>query len=284
MRAPGGAPDDASVGASARFRRTEDRHRFTARRATVLRVERIAPPMVRVTVSGPDFADFASTGPADHVRVYFPDAGTGALIAPTAVSSGDDGVEGDGIVRPDGIPTARDLTPLPRTAAGGVDIDLDFFTHPDPGPASAWAERARPGDELVVVGPRVSLRAPQDAARLLLMCDETSLPAASRWIRDVPPGTVADVVVAVPGAGTWVAPYLGDAPGVDVRVHIVPDGSRWPAAMADLAPVDGATFVWAAGESSALVPLRRHLRRVLGLPAAQTVVSGYWRRGAVAGD
>lgn len=273
------------IGQPSRFAREGGRNRFTARRATVLRVERIAPPIVRVSVSGPDFADFTSAGPADHVRVYFPDAATGELVAPTPAGPGE-----DGIVRPDRASISRDFTPLPRSVGGGslngtVEVDLDFFVHPDPGPASAWAESARPGDELVILGPRGSRRAPQDIDSLVLICDETSLPSASRWVRDVPAGTPVDVIAAVTGPGDWVAGYLGALPGV--RVHTVaPDGSGASVlgALDRIGPIGEGTFVWAAGEASALVPVRRHLRRTLGLPAAQAQVSGYWRRGVEAFD
>ncbi|MCR2762666.1 siderophore-interacting protein [Microbacterium sp. zg.B48] len=265
-----------------RFAREGGRNRFTARRATVTGVQRIAPPLVRVTVSGPDFADFTSGGPADHVRVFFPDPVTGELVAPIPVGPG-----ADGIVRPDRASISRDFTPLPRAVDGGFEIDLDFFVHPDPGPASSWAESARTGDQLVVLGPRGSRRAPQDLDGLVLICDETSLPSASRWVRDIPPGTGVDVIAAVQGTGDWVAGYLGQVPGVPIRVHLArPDasGAGVLGALADLPPIGPGVFVWAAGEASALVPVRRHLRRTLGLPAAQAQVSGYWRHGLVALD
>jgi NADPH-dependent ferric siderophore reductase len=271
---------DAAAPVSDRFAREGGRNRFTARRATVLRVERIAPPLVRVTVSGDDFADFTSAGPADHVRVFFPDAATGELVAPTPVGPGE-----DGIVRPDRASISRDFTPLPRAVDGGVEVDLDFFVHPDPGPASAWAEAAKPGDRLVVLGPRGSRRAPVDIDGLLLICDETSLPSAGRWIREVPPGTAVDVIAAVAGPGEWVAGYLGDVPGVSTRVA-APDaaGAGILAALDRVGPIGEGTFVWAAGEASSLVPVRRHLRRTLGLRPAQAQVSGYWRRGVEAFD
>ena len=260
---------------TSRFAREGGRNRFTARRATVLRVERVAPPSVRVTVSGPDFADFTSAGPADHVRVYFPDAASGELVAPTPAGPGE-----DGIVRPDRASISRDFTPLPRPVDAGLELDLDFFVHPDPGPASAWAESARPGDELVILGPRGSRRAPQDIDSLVLICDETSLPSASRWVRDVPAGTPVEVIAAVSGPGGWVAGYLGALPGVRVRtVAAEPAGI-----IAALPPIGEGTFVWAAGEATALVPVRRHLRRTLGLSPAQAQVSGYWRRGVEAFD
>ena len=266
-----------------RFAREGGRNRFTARQATVLRVERVAPPIVRVTVSGDEFADFTSAGPADHVRVFFPDPATGELVAPTPVGPGEDGIN-----RPDRASIARDFTPLPRVLDdGGVELDLDFFVHPDPGPASSWAESAHPGDELVIVGPRGSKRAPQDVDGLLLICDETSLPSVSRWVRDVPSGTQVDVIAAVPGSGDWVAGYLGDVPGVDIRVHIVAQdaaGGTVLAALDQLPPIGDGVFVWAAGEASALVAVRRHLRRTLGLPPGQAQLSGYWRRGIVAFD
>lgn len=274
--------NDSTGPAAGRFAREGGRNRFTARRATVLRVERVAPPIVRVTVSGPDFGDFTSTGPADHVRIYFPDAVTGELIAPTPVGRGEDGIE-----RPDRATISRDFTPLPRAVDGGFEVDLDFFVHPDPGPASAWAESARPGDELVLVGPRGSRRAPQDIDGLVLMCDETSLPSVSRWVRDVPAGTRVDVIAAIRPPHDWVPGYLGAVPGVDIRVHLVdPDSAGTPVldALEKLAPIGDGVFVWAAGEASSLVPVRRHVRRGLGLPASQAQFSGYWRRGVVAFD
>jgi NADPH-dependent ferric siderophore reductase len=265
-----------------RFAREGGRNRFTARRAHVSRVERIAPPLVRITLAGPEFADFTSAGPADHVRVFFPDPATGELVAPIPVGAGEDGV-----IRPDRDSVSRDFTPLPRAVDDGVEVDVDFFVHPDPGPASAWAESARPGDEVVVLGPRGSRRAPQGIDALVLICDETSLPSAGRWVRDVPPGTPVDVIAAVTDAGDWVAGYLGHAAGAAVRTHVVtPDaaGAGILAALERLGPIGGGTFVWAAGEASSLVPVRRHLRRTLGLPAAQAQVTGYWRRGVEAFD
>jgi len=42
--------------------------------------------------------------------------------------------------------------------------------------------------------------------------------------------------------------------------------------------VDDDTFVWAAGEASALVPVRRHLKEQ-GLPKTNRSLHGYWKRG-----
>jgi NADPH-dependent ferric siderophore reductase len=42
--------------------------------------------------------------------------------------------------------------------------------------------------------------------------------------------------------------------------------------------IDQDTFVWAAGEAGALVPVRRHLK-AQQLPRENLSLHGYWRRG-----
>ena len=39
------------------------------------------------------------------------------------------------------------------------------------------------------------------------------------------------------------------------------------------------TFVWAAGEASTLVPVRRYLKQELGLPKQHLSLHGYWKLG-----
>jgi NADPH-dependent ferric siderophore reductase len=264
-----------------RFTREGTRHRFTARRAMVTGVHRVQDGIVRTTLSGSDVADFASTGPADHVRVYFPDPVTGELVAPTATE--------DGIERPTAPTFARDFTPLrirtnPSTRL--TELDVDLMLHENPGPASLWAERAAVGDQLVLVGPKGSRRAPQDATRLILVCDETALPSATRWIHDVPAETEIVLVAKVARDAAWVTEYLAWASRADLRAKIVmaSDAEAVVAAVESVGPIDESTFVFAAAEATSLVPLRRHLRRTLRLPAEQVAISGYWRRDVVGFD
>ncbi|HRQ01145.1 MAG TPA: siderophore-interacting protein, partial [Terrimesophilobacter sp.] len=246
--------------ASALFHRDVTKHRLTARRATVIAVSRPAPRMIRITVTGPDFDSFVSTGPGDHAKVFFPDPDTAVLTAPTSA-----GPDSDGIIRPDGPTISRDYTPLNQRvdADGRTLIDLDFFTHPEPGVATAWAETAKVGDELVIAGPRGSRSAPQGAPRALLFVDGTALPAATRYLRELPASASIDIIVDEDGDLGWVAGYLREQGGRDVPVH--PAGDDLVESAKTLG-VDETTFVFAAGEASRLVGLRRHLRRDLGLP------------------
>jgi NADPH-dependent ferric siderophore reductase len=280
---PGGASARAGADPASPFFRAVGRHRFTARRGRVVSVEQVAPVLLRVRVTGPEFADFTSGGPADHVRVFFPDPETGELVAPTATGAGQ-----DGIVRPEAPMHARDFTPLRVSAMGEeVAVDLDFYLHPSPGPASRWATGARVGDELVIVGPRGSKAAPQGAARLIVIADETALPSATRWSAAVPSTTTVDLIALTADDGAWVADYVAATSGrSDVTVHHLGSAGDPDAIVAtlDAVGVGAATFVFAAGEASALIPVRRHLRRTLALPAEQVALSGYWKRGTAGFD
>ena len=258
------------------FHRERHRHRFTAREATVVAVSRPVPEYIRVTLTGPDFADFDSTGPGDHTRTFFPDPATGELVAPVATGPGEDGV-----VRPDRATFGRDFTPLNvRDEAGRRLIDLDILRHENAGPAAQWAARATIGDRLVLVGPRGSKAATQNASRVVLVVDGTSLPAAARWLAEVPASTAVEVIVTAFDADAARA-YL--APAADRGFTLHAAGGDLVAALTTVG-VDASTYVFAAGEASALVPLRRHLRHTLMLPREQYSVAGYWRGGVEAWD
>ena len=266
---------------SPEFARTRTMHRFTARRVTVTRVAPIER-FVRVTLSGEELADWASTGPGDHAKVFFPDPSTGELVAPTAAGPGE-----SGIVRPGRPAFGRDFTPLNvRTdpGSGHIVFDIDILRHDDPGPAAAWAARAVPGDELVVVGPRGSVGAAVGARRVLLVVDPTALPAAARWIQDMPGAAEIEVIADVEDDVNWVRSYLAAQGGRDVPVV---QASQAPDGLVDAAyeaAIDGETYVFVAGEAGRLLPLRRFLRGVLALPREQWSVSGYWKRGDSAFD
>ena len=257
-----------------RFARTRTRHRFTAREITVSHTEKLAnAPFIRVTFTGPDLHDFVSTGPADHARLFFPNPATGELIAPTP-----DGE--DGIVRPEAPMFPRDFTPLNvRTDehTGMRAFDVDFLQHPDAGPACAWAAAAKPGDQIVVVGPRGSVAAPQGASKLLCIVDASALPAAGRFIASVPASTEIEVVADLSHADLdWAEEYLREAGGR--AVDLMPVYGTLGEAAADMG-VDDGTFVFGAGEAGRLIPLRKVLKYELGTPREQYALSGYWKRG-----
>ena len=272
-----------NVDLSARFARQGSRHRFTARTVSVARVTEVAD-FIRVTLTSPDLHDWASDGPSDHARTFFPDPVTGELVAPAPA-----GPDIDGIVRPDAPMHGRDFTPInihehPET--GQRSFDIDILRHDNAGPASKWAAQAQIGDELVVVGPRGSRAVASAAPRVLCFVDATALPAAARWICEMPADADVQVVVDAsntdgPDAAARAEEYLQAQCGRDVNVVKAANG--FAEAAAELS-IDENTYVFAAGEAGSLVPLRRFVRHELKLPREQYAITGYWKRGDAAFD
>jgi len=265
-----GDPRDTAV-----ITRTRVRHPLVARHVTVSATHKVAPSMVRVTVRGAELSGFDSRGPSDHVKVFFPDANTGIVAVPHFT-------EGKPSPPAEGTVIARDYTPLEyrENAPGGPELDLDFVLHGDHGPASAWAARAAVGDPLVIAGPRGSHLAPTGLTSAVLVADETALPAASRWLR------VLDASVAITGlfsvADIATADYFDAVEGGATLRWFAGQGRDAALEQALRAlTFDARTFVMLAGESTSLVPLRRFLRRELGLAREQVDAQGYWKKGQV---
>ena len=116
------------------------RHPLKMRLLTVTRVERIAGLLARITFTGEDLQDFVSASFDDHVKVFFPADPALAPVLPTAGP--------DGIKFPEDVPrpAARDYTPR-RFDTARQELEIEFVLHGD-GPASTWAEQARPGQQL----------------------------------------------------------------------------------------------------------------------------------------
>jgi NADPH-dependent ferric siderophore reductase len=255
------------------------RHDFAVRPMTVTRWRDVTPRMRRVTLAGP-MGGFASDGPADHVKVFFPNPATGELHAPRVAPGG-------GIERPQGVELiSRDYTPLVNDDG---ELELDLFLHDDGGPAAGWAARVSEGDQIVVAGPRGSKLAPTGVDRFVLGGDESALPALSRWLRILPDDADVTVLVEVQDADDEA--YLAGLAGPGRRITWLHRGDDAPGttslledAVRALPQAEGLAFWWFGGEASTLRPIRRYLRRELALDASTVECSGYWKRGVANHD
>ncbi|MEJ8810144.1 siderophore-interacting protein [Variovorax ureilyticus] len=252
------------------------RHELRFRKLQVRAVRRVTPHLIRVTLEGDELAGFASPGFDDHAKLFFPDADTGVLKLPTAGP--------DGPVWPDGIrPTMRDYTPLRHDAVAGT-LEFDFALH-DAGPATRWAESARPGDVIGVGGPRGSFIVPTAFDWHLLIGDDTALPAISRRLAELPAGARAVVLAEVDGE----TDQIPLASAAHVELHWVHRRGAEPGAGAPLLDAlrglklpKGDFHAWVGCESGAAKALRAHLVDERGAHPKWIRASGYWRRGAAA--
>lgn len=252
-------------------------HPLVMRKLRVIAVHRVVPNIVRVTLTGPELAGFASTGPTDHMKVFFPNPATGSLTLPD--------VGPEGIRRGTaGVVLWRDYTPRALRSArhGGLELDVDIVIHGVDAPASAWAQYAKVGDMLGVAGPRGSRLVPEGIQRLVVVADETALPATGRWLELLPAGVPVTALLHVANAS--VENYFDAAASARMDAEWIThaDGhAQLEQSLRSLGRIGAGTFVFLAGEANSLVPLRRYLRHELHLPTEQVSASGYWRRGVV---
>lgn len=75
-------------------------------------------------------------------------------------------------------------------------VDLDFVLHGD-GPGMRWAQAARPGDAIEVVGPRGKITLVPDAAWHLFAGDATAVPGALAMMEALPAGVPALALLQV---------------------------------------------------------------------------------------
>lgn len=263
---------------SSRSPRTVVTFPIVLRELTVLRVADVTPGMRRITLGGEQLGAFRRDGldlPAlrtegfdDHVKFFFPAEGEDRPVLPRQRVGGLEWPR-------DRRPIARDYTPRRYDPDAG-EIDFDFVLHAG-GVAAAWAARARPGMPAWIAGPKMSLGHPEGVDRLLILGDETALPAIGRWLEEMPEGTRADVFVEVSDrAHRQDLPTKADA----TITWLLRDGAASPLerAVRELEWPPGRVFVWAAGEAGALKGIRRHLVADRGVPRELLDFTGYWRR------
>ena len=291
----------------------------------VVSVERLSPTFVRVELGGRDLADYGVDGDRwdQRIKLVFPDPVTGGM---TSTEDADESWWTTWLERPASerghmrTYTIRDV----RGSGEDTTLVVDMVLHLEGdlvGPGSTWASRAVPGDRIVVLAPRRGFPyggiefTPAPGADLLLVGDETAVPAVCTVLEQLPDGARGAVFLEVPVAGdiqdvrrpagvtiTWLArddaalgEPLHDAvvahlgiPGAEVEVaadEVDPDLWETPyySSSGEEVPGDasvvGGTYAWIAGESKVVTGLRRHLVNELGFDRRQVAFMGYWRRG-----
>ncbi|MEU6855691.1 siderophore-interacting protein, partial [Rothia kristinae] len=257
-------------------------HPLVVRTVRVLSVQEVTPRMRRIRLGGEQLGSFVpagleTTAPAfrapsfdDHVKLIFAENGPVQAVLPRQLS---EGIEWT----PASARITRDYTPRAVDADAG-ELTLDFVLHGH-GPAAAWARAARPGDELSFVGPKSSMHLPAEISAMLLVGDETALPAIGRFFDERPVQAPAHAVITVAedtarqelalregDSVTWVRQERPDGPGLLRAV-------REAFAGLELGPDP---FLWAAGEARSLLPLRRWASRERAIPKTHQSVTGYW--------
>lgn len=290
-------------------------------------VERLSPSFVRVELASPALADFGiEEGHLydQRVKLIFPD-GDGPLPSFEGVDDSwwttwiQKPVEERGHMR---TYTVRDV----RGAGADTRLVVDFIVHEgDCGPGGTWGAQAKVGQRLVLMAPRRGVDyggiefVPGDARHVLLVGDETAVPAVAAILEQLGPDAVGNVFLEVPVTADvltlehpaavsvrWlprdgaprgealhaaVLEHLGAGPrSIEVADdEIDPDLWETPAYSSSGEDVDvherhvghdfDGLYAWIAGEAKVVTGLRRALVKDLGIDRHQVAFMGYWRVG-----
>jgi NADPH-dependent ferric siderophore reductase len=242
---------------------------------TVLETSWVSPHLIRVIAGGDAFAELNDNESTDrYVKLLFarPDLG---LVPPYNLEelAARLPAEDQPVKR---TYTVRWMDPVRRRLA------IDFVVHGEEGVAGPWAARARPGDELVLMGPSGAWSPRPDADWYLFAGDEAALPAIAAGLEALPAAAVGTAWLEVDSeADTF--PLTAPA-GIEIRwlfrrgrpagtTTLLADavaGAHWPAGRAE-------AFVH--GERGAMKALRDVLFKQRGLERSQVSLSGYWAYG-----
>jgi NADPH-dependent ferric siderophore reductase len=241
--------------------------------ATVIGAENVTPHMRRVRFSCSDVSPFLDG--AMHVRVLVPPAGR----APVWPGYGEDGRTS--------WPSGEDELVVRAYTIRGVDsargeVWIDFLQHPVAGvatPGADFARDAKPGDLVALLGPGSG--SVPNAASMLMVGDESALPAIARIAEEVPAGTTIRAIIEV--ADAKEEQQLTSAGNLQVRwLHrrdYAADARQTlrEEAFAAIESAEPDTFIWVACEKEdvravrALLGRREHDRRL-------RYVAWYWER------
>ncbi|KAA0985391.1 siderophore-interacting protein [Pseudomonas sp. ANT_J28] len=241
-------------------------HEIKRRRLEVLRVVDLTPRMRRITLGGPELAGFVSLGTDDHIKLLFPqNAAEQAALETLVLGAGKDNGP---------MPAMRDYTPR-RYDLDTLELDIDFVLHGD-GPASTWAEQAKPGQFLHIGGPRGSMVVPDIFDSYLLIGDETALPAIARRLEGLAANRRALVIVEVENGAEQL--LLESTAQVNV-IWVLREGGKdnLLKTVKQLQVPSGNLYAWVATESKVSRQIRRVLLDEHGLNEQFVKAVGYWR-------
>jgi NADPH-dependent ferric siderophore reductase len=287
---------------------------------TLARKTALSPSLCRFTFTGPDLAAMATGAPDQRIKIFFPDADG----RPSALPNTAQWLATYKAVAPHLRSPMRTYT-IRHLRAEAAEVDVDFVLHGETGPATRWALHAKPGDSVQIAAPNAAFAGnpggyewspPQGVGRVLLIGDETALPAVAGIFDELsaldnPPQTEA--FLEVPTSGDCIA--LPSWPGLKLEWLTRDTSEGHPGAgqlmvkaaervatpnrvasddeaLKDIdidteilwekaIPQSGAFYGWIAGESGAVMAIRKLLIKERGFDRRSLNLMGYWRQGKV---
>lgn len=246
--------------------------------AEVVRSQLVTPNMMRVTIGGADLDRFEDRGFDQWFRLAIPtsdDARFDRLPERIDVR----GYLGYLMLPRSTRPVIRNYT-VRAFRRAERELDIDFVVHGDAGVAGPWSRTVRAGTPVALIDQGCGFT-PVAADHLLLVADETGLPAVAGILRDLPRDAVGDAIIEVPDP--LDAQETGAPSGMTVRWVVRGAGERPGGAaletLRSLRIPDGSVSAFVVGESGLATGGRRHLVAERGLAKADVTFCGYYKLG-----
>jgi len=253
-------------------------------RTFVVKREQVTPHLVRVTFGGGDLEQFEFQGFDQWFRLAVPTHDAGDRFDNLPKNFGIGGYLKYLLLPGETRPVIRNYT-VRAYRSDPAELDVDFVVHGTDGVAGPWAASAEPGSEIAFIDQGCGWKQPAGTSSVLLVADESGLPAAAGILRDLPRDTTGDAIIELFDAADR---QEVDAPA-GVTVHwVIRDAGALPGAAAlpalEALSFDAASvYGFAVGESSVATGARRLLVNERGVPKAHVTFCGYWKVGKAAG-
>lgn len=162
-------------------------------------------------------------------------------------------------------------------AAAGT-MTVDFVLHGS-GPASTWATGARVGDVIWAEATKAGYEPPPPDSHLVLIGDDTAIPAIGAIVEAADPTTRITAVIEVIDADD--ERRVSDTRSLDpIWLHRGGDPSRTGVLslnLLDALEVPEDAYWWVAGERDAIIAMRDHIRGERGVPKDRFSLNAHWR-------
>ena len=242
-------------------------HKRNYRKLKVNATQRLTENMQRITLQGDDLADFPDDIASGYIKLLLTD--TGAAMTTTQV---DEPGASRAVMRTYSI---RHYHPDAGT------ITVDFVLHrTNPGPASSWAQQAKPGDTLFIKGPGTVKPLNHQADWFFLVGDMTGLPALSCQLEQLPNDARGYAFIEIMSAADRQPIHVPHGISLNWVVSSPAERSAKLIESVTHAPWrEGTPSIWCASEFNTMRTLRRYFKNERRVSREHIYISSYWKSG-----
>lgn len=224
---------------------------------TVTTTRLISPNMRRITLSGAGIAEYPEHAAGSYVKLVFTQTNQPK-------------------------PSLRTYT-ISHIDYDNQCMDLDFVIHADGGPASVWADKAKPGDIINIGGPGPGKKIALSADWYLLAGDMTAMPAIRNNLKLLADDARGYLVLEIISQEDKAALDIAKIPqGLEVIWVINPqpgEMKKFSDAILELPWIAGQPSVWIAAELEEVLKARSHIKTQPPIEKGNMYISSYWQHG-----